>query len=202
MKIYTDGYIIPGGKGGGYRLVDESNRLMAHGHTSRKIKSGEAELQGVVQALRVAKRGDVISSDSTNAIGWVQTARSRTRPDLKILYDEGYLLLKTKGVYLIWEARHRNLAGKHNEEFHVKRRASMREEDRAREIARGKQPVATPDNSKWPKRYFAPLKPETRSEAYKPQYEHTREALSKRQAGVPVLSLSIEERIALEVATF
>lgn len=120
MKYYTDGFMTgsnPSPIGGGYTIVDENNVLV---HREVILQSGftnnEAETRGIIHALRIANNNDTISTDSMCCLTWINSGKSKARPDLYEVLQEGRRLLKEKNINLMWEGREFNLAGIQNEQ--------------------------------------------------------------------------------------
>lgn len=136
-KYYSDGFIFgrnPSLIGGGYTIVDERNRVIKREVIYKVgMTANEAELLGVLEATRIAKKGDVISTDSMVTLTWVNSGSSKARPDLKEVIEEAHKNLYPNGLqkkginrgrplrdgaFLIWEPREINLAGILNENDH------------------------------------------------------------------------------------
>ena len=68
MKYYTDGYMIGGNPsytGGGYTIMREDNTLIERKEILKSpYTNNEAEITGILNALKYAKEGDSISTDS------------------------------------------------------------------------------------------------------------------------------------------
>ncbi len=113
MKYYCDG----GGFNGEHSrwgIVDENKSLIMYakifGHDS--VTNNVAEYSAVINALVIAKDGDIISSDSQVVI-YQLTGKYTCKADhLKPLQKIGLHLLSMKNVRLMWEPRNKNLAGK------------------------------------------------------------------------------------------
>lgn len=204
-KLYCDGFILlPAG--GGFTITDDKGKLLGRGMTERFVTNNEVELQGLKNALALAGIGDTISSDSKICIGWVRKGRSGQRADLNPLMVEAHKLLTSKGVLLVWEGRESNLAGKLNERMHRNRKKAVAKGDTPANAVKSflshegvktkDMPAAAP--------IVQPQKPRIEAEPVPrlSQADHLRNALEKRRAGVPVLELSIDERVILEVAHF
>lgn len=214
MKLFSDGYVLP--QGGGFTVVDENNRLRSRGKTERVITANETELRGVGEACRIAKEGDVISTDSQCIVAWVKNGDCRKRrADLQDVLDAVVDFVKMKKLKVIWEPRHRNLAGIANELERKRRNLALRREKRA--AARSSALKTAPVSSVYPwsapspscavpaayqrkKMSFVPVFSAPKvPKAEKTQSEYLKDALRKRKEGIPVLELSIPERVALEV---
>lgn len=119
MKYYTDCFVIgtnPSQIGGGYTIMDENNNLIKQ-ETVEKVgfTNNEGELLGILNALRLAESGDVISTDSMCCMSWCFKGKSKSRPDLLNVFKECNELITKKKINLCWEGRNFNLAGIHNE---------------------------------------------------------------------------------------
>ncbi len=120
MIYHTDGFTIggnPGKVGGGYTIVDETDTLVEHVAVEKAgMTNNEAELLGVLAALRVSSGGDKIVTDSRNTMAWVKSGNPKARPDLKPLCVEAKELAESKRVTIEWQPRAANLAGIYNEQ--------------------------------------------------------------------------------------
>jgi ribonuclease HI len=124
MKYYSDGFILehnPSKRGGGYTIFDEDDNKIETRCFLRPMTNNEAELLGVVRALEIAKKGDMIVTDSQNTIRWILSMRhkklkkKRARKDLDDIKKKAYLLSTEKNISVVWEQRDTNLAGQFNE---------------------------------------------------------------------------------------
>lgn len=118
-KYYTDGYMIGGNPskiGGGYTIVDENNNLIERKEIIQvNFTNNEAEILGILNAMKLAEYEDTVSTDSKCCLLWTNKGMSKSRPDLFPLIQECKTLLKEKNINLIWEGRDFNLAGIYNE---------------------------------------------------------------------------------------
>lgn len=119
MKYYTDGFMYgdnPSPIGGGYTITDENGELI-HREVVKKegYTNNEAEIGGILWALRNAETGDAISTDSMCCLTWANGGKSKARPDLKEILQECKKLMEEKAINLMWEGRDFNLAGIMNE---------------------------------------------------------------------------------------
>lgn len=125
MKYYTDGYLRvsnPSPIGGGYTIIDENNVLIERTEIRKSpFTNNEAEILGLLNAMKHASIEDEISTDSMCCISWVFRGISKSRPDLHNLLQECSQLRKQKELNIIWEGRDFNLAGIYNEEHHDER---------------------------------------------------------------------------------
>src|SRR3990167_8462361 len=121
MKYFTDGYTLlrnPSPVGGGFSIIDENNKLLIHERIEKVgFTNNEGEILGILWCLEICKEGDIISTDSMCAISWVRTGKSKSRKDLKEIFEKCQRLKNEKKVNLMWESREYNLAGHFNEEF-------------------------------------------------------------------------------------
>ncbi len=136
MKYYSDGFSInknPSPIGGGFSIVREDNLLIEFRRIFKEnFTNNEAELLGVLEALRIVSKGDTVSTDSKIVILWVFNIGRRkknARKDLDPLKIEAYILLKRKNINLIWEPRDKNLAGIYNESIDNKEYFGERDEE-------------------------------------------------------------------------
>ena len=120
MKIlYADGFNIqsnPSPVGGGYTITDEHGTVIKQ---ETIYKSGwtnnEAELLGVLEALKLIDAGGEVYTDSMNTIRWVASGRPKARPDLTSQVKEAKDLISMKDIKLAFVPREENLAGLENE---------------------------------------------------------------------------------------
>lgn len=123
MKYYVDGYCFlknPSPTGGGYTIVDQNNNVIISKNKFKKnFTNNEAELLACYEALKLAGKGDIISTDSKNTIQWIMSMKKprkkRKRKDLDPIKKKCRELLISKRIHLIWEPRDKNLAGRYNE---------------------------------------------------------------------------------------
>jgi ribonuclease HI len=119
MIYYSDGFTLignPSPLGGGYTIVDESNDLIKTETVYKKgLANNEAELLGVLEALKLCSRQDTIITDSQNTLAWIKSGNPKARPDLKEMCIEAKELVSYKQVSVIWKPRAVNLAGIYNE---------------------------------------------------------------------------------------
>ena len=120
MILYCDGYCLesnPSEWGGGFTVFNNKNKLI---YTEQILKKGftnnEAELLGIHQAAKLAKKRDTIITDSQNCIWWIRKGFSKARPDLDKVILESQKCVIGKKLKLIWQPREFNLAGIYNEE--------------------------------------------------------------------------------------
>jgi ribonuclease HI len=120
MIIYSDGFTLisnPSPIGGGYTIVDEFDNLIKTETIYKKgMTNNEAELLGVLEALRLCSHQDTVVTDSRNTMAWIKSGNPKARPDLKDLCSEAKKLVSYKQVSVIWKPRAVNLAGIYNEE--------------------------------------------------------------------------------------
>lgn len=121
MKYYTDGWMMgsknPSPYGGGFTITDEKGVLLEESTVKKTgFTNNEAEILGIQAALQYAEKGDTVSTDSMCCLTWVNTGKSKARPDLKELLAKCKQLKEEKEINLCWEAREFNLAGIYNEE--------------------------------------------------------------------------------------
>jgi ribonuclease HI len=132
MKYFSDCFIYvknPSPIGGGYTIMDEDNNLLVNEKILQEgLTNNEAELLGVLNALKIAENGDIVSTDSMNTIRWIENIAyylehpnkkksiKRARKDLDNIKLEAYQLMIKKHIKLIHEPREKNLAGIWNEE--------------------------------------------------------------------------------------
>jgi len=119
-KYYSDGWMIkrnPSPIGGGFTVVREHDRKLLIRFKILKpgLTNNEAEVRGIRFAMRIAKEGDTISSDSKFCIQWVKWGMSKKRKDLVPLLKDTKKMMIDKNINLIWERRDKNLAGIYNE---------------------------------------------------------------------------------------
>lgn len=120
MKIlYADGFNIgnnPSKIGGGYTITDEHGTvIMRQTIYKENWTNNEAELLGVLEALKLADSGAEVYTDSMNTIHWVKSGRPKARPDLTPQAQEANNLVKRKNIKLLFIRREENLAGLENE---------------------------------------------------------------------------------------
>jgi ribonuclease HI len=122
-KLYSDGYVNghnPSPIGGGYRVCDETGRVLFHERIRKQnFTNNEAELLGVQRALLLSEPFSTVSTDSQNTIYWVRSGNPKSRPDLKSVSQYCKELVKLKHIKLIWEPREVNLAGIENEKVSI-----------------------------------------------------------------------------------
>ena len=121
MIYYSDGFTIVGNPspiGGGYTIVNEFDNLIKT-ETIYKVGliNNEAELLGVLEALKLCSRRDTIITDSQNTMAWIKSGNPKARPDLKDLCVEAKEMASYKQVSIIWKPRAVNLAGIYNERY-------------------------------------------------------------------------------------
>jgi len=86
---------------------------------------------GLIAAIELAQKGDVIVTDSNNSLIWLFLGRLPARPDLDSLlasakklangkkaYIKNYQPLNGAEIVIEWRGRDENEAGKFNEMFH------------------------------------------------------------------------------------
>lgn len=120
MKYYTDGWMKgsknPSPYGGGYTIVDENRNLIRYIDIEQVgFTNNEAEILGILEALKICSHGDTVSTDSMCCLTWARAGFSKVRKDLYPVLQECKTLLNEKKVNLMWEGRDYNLAGIHNE---------------------------------------------------------------------------------------
>lgn len=119
MKYYCDGFLYganPSDYGGGYSIVDEENNLIVRQEVLKVgLTNNEAEILGILNAMKYAKEGDQVSTDSMCCLSWVNMGKSKARADLSELLKECLALRDEKNINLMWESRNFNLAGVFNE---------------------------------------------------------------------------------------
>lgn len=126
MKYYTDGWMKgsknPSPYGGGYTIINEDGDLIRFIDIKQpNFTNNDAEIKGIIETLNLCEMFDEISTDSMCCLTWINSGRSKARPDLHDLLQKGNLLMKEKHINLMWEGRKYNLAGKYNEEMHKNR---------------------------------------------------------------------------------
>lgn len=126
MKYYTDGWMKgsknPSPYGGGWTIMKEDGELIRFIDIKKpNFTNNEAEVKGIIEALNIAEKNDCISTDSMCCLTWINSGKSKARPDLNEILKEGKRILKEKNINLMWEAREFNLAGHYNEEMHKTR---------------------------------------------------------------------------------
>lgn len=120
MKYYSDGYMINSNpsNSGGYTIIDQNNVFIDRQQIYKSnFTNNEAEILGIVHAMKYASYGDTVSTDSMCCLTWANKGRSKARPDLVLLLQEARDLKKTKNINLMWEGREWNLAGIYNEKI-------------------------------------------------------------------------------------
>jgi len=122
MIYYTDGYCNdsnPSRTGGGYTITNKKG-LVVKEKAIKKVgfTNNEAELLGIYNALKRAKKLDTVITDSQICLGWVWRGKAGSRSDLNDIASKALTLLKEKSVALAWLPREVNLAGHYNEEEH------------------------------------------------------------------------------------
>jgi ribonuclease HI len=126
MKYYTDGFVIghnPSDIGGGYTITDDRGLVLKQEHIyKKKFTNNEGEMLGVIETLRLARKGDSISTDSMCILSWINKGSSKARPDFNILLKEARKLKEDKEINLMWEGRDFNLAGQVNEDKDMDRK--------------------------------------------------------------------------------
>ena len=119
MKLYTDGYTIgrnPSKIGGGFVVMNEFKEVLAMNEIKKEgMTNNEVELLGVLEASKMALRGDEIITDSMNTYWWVMRRKCKARPDLRPQAEEAYKNICDKGLKLIQQGRDTNLAGNYIE---------------------------------------------------------------------------------------
>jgi ribonuclease HI len=93
--------------------------------------SNEGEIRGLIAALGLAQKDDVIVVDSMNALFWLMNGKSSSRPDLNPILAAAKKLAQEKKaaiknmqsldnaeIVIEWRGRDVNEAGKFNEAFH------------------------------------------------------------------------------------
>lgn len=123
MKLHSDGYTIfsnPSNIGGGYSVFSEYGELLKTKRIEKtNFTNNEAELLGLLSAVRIAKDGDEIITDSKNSIAWVNRGFAKARPDLNEKVRKIVDLVKRKNLKITWERRESNLAGNYNESLKI-----------------------------------------------------------------------------------
>ena len=121
MIYYCDGFCFeknPSPLGGGYTIVNKNKKLIAHEKIYKQnFTNNEAELLGIYNSLRVAKKNDTVVSDSQICIGWVYRKLAGSRIDLNNIAKDANSMMVARQVHLAWQPRDVNLAGKYNEQF-------------------------------------------------------------------------------------
>lgn len=121
MLYFSDGYTLyknPSPKGGGYSIFNSKNKLIKEEQFLKEnFTNNEAELLGVLNALRICKNEDSIITDSQNTLYWIWKGKCGARPDLNSLASEAYGLMLKKKVSIGWLPREFNLAGHYNEQY-------------------------------------------------------------------------------------
>lgn len=117
--FHTDGFVD--GKNGeaksGGCTVFKNGKLLERltAQNDGGFTNNEAELMGVLRALKYADDGDEIVTDSMNTLAWIGSRKPKARPDLKEQASEANTLLHLKKVNLYWASRNENQAGNYNE---------------------------------------------------------------------------------------
>lgn len=125
MTYHTDGFLKGRGNpskiGGGFTVADDKGRVVLReeytfaGMPDREISNNEAEVRGILAALKIAKPRDKVVTDSRCALAWVSRGRAKARPDLNPLCRRAWELMVEKSVMVVWRPRDENLAGQINE---------------------------------------------------------------------------------------
>ncbi len=143
MEIHSDGWTREGNpspKGGGYTLIaveyDEregiQTRVLKQEEFERPgFTSNEGEIRGLIAALELAQKDDMIVVDSMNSLWWLFRGKSSARPDLDTILISAKKLAQEKKaaiknmqsldnaeIVIEWRGRDENEAGKFNELFH------------------------------------------------------------------------------------
>lgn len=120
MKYYTDGWMMgsknPSPYGGGFTVMGENNEFIVRQEIYKKgLTNNKAEIQGILYALEYAEYGDTVSTDSMCCLSWVNSGKSKARPDLNELLIKCKIIKKEKNINVCWEGRDFNLAGIYND---------------------------------------------------------------------------------------
>ena len=116
---HTDGFTL-GVNGitkiGGYTVFLNGKHLVTERlRKNTAFTNNEAELLGVLEALKDCENGDEVITDSMNTLSWIRSGNPKSRPDLKNEASECKRLLHLKKVNVYWLGRDYNLAGNYNE---------------------------------------------------------------------------------------
>jgi len=109
MKFYVDGSGW-NGKESKYAVMfeDGSNIVVT---LKAKLTNNEAEYNAVITALQVARKGDVIYTDSELVVKQLKGEYAVKADNLKQLHDAAKKLQQLKGVSVEWIKREENKAG-------------------------------------------------------------------------------------------
>lgn len=117
LKVYTDGFTLgsnPSLRGGGFTICGEDGKLIKTETIQNPgFTNNDGEVRGIIEALRLLEDGGEVVTDSYCAMRWVMNGKSKARPDLFELLQEGQRLLKGKKITLM--GREENWAGQYNE---------------------------------------------------------------------------------------
>lgn len=117
MNIYADG----SGTNGitcSYCVLREDGEVIKHEvfeGLGGKATNNEMEYRAVIEALKAAKDGDSVSSDSQLVVYQVLGAYKVKEPHLKPLAEKARKLLESKDIRLQWVKRDNNVAGRYLE---------------------------------------------------------------------------------------
>ena len=121
MIYYSDGYCLlknPSPKGGGFTVFNRKNKLIMEMRIEKSgFTNNEAELLGVYNAIKLAKKFDSVVTDSQIALGWIYRKSCGSRKDLNSIAIESHKLMVEKEINLAWLPREYNLAGHYNEQY-------------------------------------------------------------------------------------
>jgi len=113
MQIYTDGHLDGlNGIGGvfansGYSLLKIKEKVITIPYTKNSLTNNEAEMLAIFHALTLAKKNDIICSDSQIAIGLSNNGKSN-EPRLYLIAIANKYLINKKKIKLQWIAREYN----------------------------------------------------------------------------------------------
>ena len=117
-KIYCDGYIVSGNgdacSGGFSVLADDDKVMKCKELREPHLTKGEADLQGLLQAIDLASDEDSVLPASAIALSCVRKGRSKKNPNLNKAITRAKRIASEKKLNLEFCPPERNLASIHN----------------------------------------------------------------------------------------
>lgn len=105
----------------GFTIMDSAGNLIKRevlDESMQRQTNNDAEVKGIIYCiLHLCEAGDEILSDSDCAIIWVKSGRSKARPDLFSILQQGRTVMLQKKLSLQWVSRWHNKAGLYNDEY-------------------------------------------------------------------------------------
>ena len=111
MEIYADGMGWNGAKCG-FCITDGKGSILMTEFFDEKHTNNEMEYQAIINALKLAKKNDIIYTDSRLVVGQVVWHWNVNKEHLIPLVDKAKELARKKQVQIYWISRKLNKAGK------------------------------------------------------------------------------------------